>query len=235
MKLKKVRAIVEDAINEASLSRFYQHYQKGEPIAFISADRGENTPQENKANYQKLKNYVQMAGFGYNKIKGGYVEENGKRVVDESSIVIYATPDREKELRKLVMSLGIRFKQSSIMFINSKGEVSWISTRDDSWIGSIGTQKRLGKFKTSNINDFFTRIGKKEFKFTSLDESDDYHPSLAERQLSGMFKKLLGKDSGTEKDFLDEWESGLENSLTPSEIEDLRKEAASMDDSKPKK
>jgi hypothetical protein len=50
-----------------------------------------------------------------------------------------------------------------------------------------------------------------------------------------MFKKLLGKDSGTEKDFLDEWESGLENSLTPSEIEDLRKEAASMDDSKPKK
>lgn len=229
MKLNEVQMIAEDAINEASLSRFYQHYSKGEPIAFISADRGENTPQENKANYQKLKNYVKMAGFGYNRIKGGYVEENGKRVVDESSLVIYATPEREKELLKLVMSLGVKFKQSSIMFIDTKGDVSWISTRDDSWIGTIGTRKRLGKFKTNNINDFFTRIGKKEFKFTSLDEEDGYHPSNAEKQLSEMFKKLLNKVSETEKNVLDEWESGLDNAFSASELEEMRRELDDLD------
>ena len=115
------------------------------------------------------------------------------------------------------------------MFIDTKGDVSWISTRDDSWIGTIGTRKRLGKFKTNNINDFFTRIGKKEFKFTSLDEEDGYHPSNAEKQLSEMFKKLLGKVSETEKNVLDEWESGLDNAFTPSELKEMRRELNDLD------
>lgn len=214
----------ENIINEASLGRFWQHYNNQEPIAFISADRNENTKQENRANYQKLKNAVSMAGFGYNKIKGGYVEEGGVRVEDENSIVIYGSKDREKELLKLVMSLGIRFKQSSIMFVDTDGNVNWYSTRNDCWFGKIGTKKPLGKFQTNNINDFFTKIGKKEFKFKSLDESEVYKPSLSERQLAGEFKRLLRSLSETDENVIDVWDSKFtENAIPEDEINEIKK------------
>lgn len=214
----------QEIINEASLGRFWKHYNDNEPIAFISADRNENTKQENKANYQKLKNAVSMAGFGYNRIKGGYVEEGGVRVEDENSLVIYASKDREKELLKLVMSLGIRFKQSSIMFIDTDGNVNWYSTRNDCWFGKIGTKKPLGKFQTNNINDFFTKIGKKEFKFKSLDESEIYKPSLSERQLSSEFKRLLKNLSETDENVMDVWDSKfVENSIPEDELKEIKK------------
>nr|DAF18166.1 MAG TPA: hypothetical protein [Caudoviricetes sp.] len=214
----------QEIINEASLGRFWKHYNDNEPIAFISADRNENTKQENKANYQKLKNAVSMAGFGYNRIKGGYVEEGGVRVEDENSLVIYASKDREKELLKLVMSLGIRFKQSSIMFIDTDGNVNWYSTRNDCWFGKIGTKKPLGKFQTNNINDFFTKIGKKEFKFKSLDESEIYKPSLSERQLSSEFKRLLKNLSDTDENVMDVWDSRfVENSIPEDDMKEIKK------------
>ena len=53
--------------------------------------------------------------------------------------------------------------------MDSNGQAMFISTRDDSWVGTTGTMMKLGKFTTQNINDFYTRIGGKEFKFETLE------------------------------------------------------------------
>lgn len=193
-------------LSEASLGRFWQHFQNNEPIAVLSGDRNENTKAENKANFNFIKRHVSLAGFGYNKVKGGYVEEGGKKVADESSVVIYAPKDREKELFDLAMSLGKKFKQSSIMFINTNGEVNWISCRNDSFLGEIGKKKRLGKFKTNQIEDFFTKIGNKEFKFDKFEEPAKYIPSLSERQLSKWYKEKLIKVG---EQIVEVWEQSL--------------------------
>lgn len=193
-------------LNEASLSRFYQHYQNKEPILFISADRSENDKTQNNKNFELLKRHIKLSGFGYNKIKGGYIE-NGKRIDSENSLVIYASHDQEQELLDLGMSLGKYFKQDSIMFIDNNNNVYWISTRNDSSIGSIGTKKKLGKFKTNQINDFFTKIGNKIFKFDELKESDIYYPSLREKQLSKWYYDHLIKDRDN---IVEVWENKLE-------------------------
>lgn len=195
------------SLQEASLGRFWDHYNNKEPIAFISGDRDENDKSENKANFASLKRLVSLAGFGYNRVKGGYVEEGGKRVDSENSLVIYGgDPSNEKRLYDLAVGLGKRFKQSSIMFIDSEQNVFWVSTRDDSWVGKIGAKIKLGKFKTNNINDFYTRIANKEFKFDNLVEQEQYSPSLSERQLQAWFTQRLDEDGDCA---VEKWESQI--------------------------
>lgn len=195
------------SLQEASLGRFWDHYNNKEPIAFISGDRDENDKSENKANFASLKRLVSLAGFGYNRVKGGYVEEGGKRVDSENSLVIYGgNPSNEKRLYDLAVGLGKRFKQSSIMFIDSEQNVFWVSTRDDSWVGKIGAKIKLGKFKTNNINDFYTRIANKEFKFDNLVEQEQYSPSLSERQLQAWFTQRLDEDGDCAVEM---WESQI--------------------------
>ena len=193
IKIMNYKQIILEALqlNEASLGRLYQHLKNKDPIAFVSGDREDSEPGENKANRANLKRYLNLSGFGYNRIKGGYVEEGGKRVDAESSFVIYSDKAREEQLRDLAIALGKKYKQSSILFVDSEGQAKFISTRNDSWVGPFGQTMKLGKFKTTNINDFYTKIGNKEFKFDTLEEDVECKPSMVERQAQSAFKKSL--------------------------------------------
>ena len=210
-------------LQEASLGRLYQHIKAKDPIAFVSGDRDENTASENKKNRTAIKRYIGLANFGYNKVKGGYVEEGGKRVDSESSFVIYGTKEREDELCNLARSLGKKFDQSSILFVDSDGQAMFISTRDDSWVGATGTMMKLGKFTTKNINDFYTRIGNKEFKFETLEEEAKYNPSLSERMLCGSFIETLVKHGD---DTIQLWEERQQKHC--EEVEQRKLEEASL-------
>lgn len=178
-------------LQEASLSRFIYHMKSGNPIAFVSGDRDENTLEQNKANRQAIKRYIRLADFGYNRVKGGYVEEGGNKVDAESSFIIYGTPKREEELYDFALALGKKFGQSSILFVDTNGQASFVSTRNDSWVGTFGQKLKLGKLTTGSINDFYTRIGNKEFKFETLEEDVECKPSMVERQVQSTFKKSL--------------------------------------------
>lgn len=196
-------------LNEASLGRLYQHLKNKDPIAFVSGDREDSEPGENKANRANLKRYLNLSGFGYNRIKGGYVEEGGKRVDAESSFVIYSDKAREEQLRDLAIALGKKYKQSSILFVDSEGQAKFISTRNDSWVGPFGQTMKLGKFKTTNINDFYTKIGNKEFKFDSLtEESDliDNAPSVSDRCAREAFMHHL---ESKKDNVIDYWETEI--------------------------
>ncbi len=184
----------EAFLNEASLGRFWQHYKEHKPMAFVSADRNENTKQQNARNFSTLKRHVRLAGFGYNRIKGGYVEEGGKKVDAENSLLIIGnSAEDEKRVCDLAIGLGKMFDQSSIMFVDTNGDAQWISTREDSDVGPIGTIKKLGKFRTNNINDFYSKLGNKTFKFDMLVEEAPYRPDIRERHLREWFQQNLDK------------------------------------------
>lgn len=194
----------EFLIQEASINRFETHLKNGDVIAAVSGDREGLNREERKKNYREIKRLLGMAKFGYIRVKGGYHEENGY-VDDESSVIIYAPKEREKELRDLVVSMGKRFNQSSVMFIDTKGTAQYISTRNDSWIGEIGTVKKLGAYKAINppeVADFYTRIRGKKFTFKTFEEEAEYNPDIRERQISEWFCDSLKKYG---ENVLDEW------------------------------
>lgn len=172
-------------------------------MAFVSADRNENTKQQNARNFSTLKRHVRLAGFGYNRIKGGYVEEGGKKVDAENSLLIIGnSAEDEKRVCDLAIGLGKMFDQSSIMFVDTNGDAQWISTREDSDVGPIGTIKKLGKFRTNNINDFYSKLGNKTFKFDELKEEVPYYPDNRERQLQVWFLRDMDRYGS---DFCERW------------------------------
>lgn len=200
-------------ISEASLGRFWAHLKTGEPVAIISAERSENSPKQNRKNTEFARTFIKNAGFGFAKVKGGYSEiVNGVNVdVDsENSTIVYTTPDREEELRKLAMSIGIRFKQDSILFIDSKGNVSWIGTREDSSCGGIGRKKPLGEFHPVQIGKYYSKIGKKHFSFTEIDENISMsRPTTIEMRAMDRIQKILREAVERNIDFFELWEGKI--------------------------
>lgn len=193
-------------ICEASLGRIKQHFDRGDVLLFISANRNENTPQENRKNFKELQRYFRAANYGFNKIKGSYVEkkEDGSSVVvDEDSLVVFAPKEEENTLFKLGLKLGIKYKQDSILFVDSEGKAKLISTREDSFVGAIGSKQPLGAFAYTRIGDYFSKVGKKEFSFKTIDEEVEPTKSVNNGYISEAFKEVINKYD----DPIEEWDS----------------------------
>lgn len=173
----KESSIPKNPLYEASLGRLRQHLEAGEPIAIISACRSDwnrKDPKENakinKAKTNELRSFILGMGFGFNRAIGGYTEidseGNKVEIKDEMSCIVYATPDREKELRTFAIGMGKRFKQDSILFVNTKKEAEWIFTRPDNFMGKpVASSFKLGDFHYTQLDKYFTKIGKKNFSF----------------------------------------------------------------------
>ena len=194
--------IFESFLYEASFGRVMQHIQNGDPLLFISGDRGDNTPAENKRNYSELKRLIGLAGFGYNRIKGGYIEAGSGAVDSESSLLVIGVKSREAELFNLGVALGRKFKQDSILFVYSGGDAYFVSTSPDSFVGPVGARLKLGKPTLNGIEDFYTKIGGRQFKFKTIEESTRHVADIRERAMSKWFQedlKTLGEN------VLDKW------------------------------
>lgn len=163
---------------EASVARLNQHLERGDVVAIVSACRSDRPDSKNKALTNDLRRRVLGMHFGYNKAVGGYTEtlENGKQSdkVEETSTVIYASPDRKKELFKLAFDLGVDYDQECILFVNENKDAEWVFTNPSKESGySRGDRIKLGTFHPVQIGQYFTKIGKRSFSFTV--ESEEYN------------------------------------------------------------
>lgn len=194
----------DNFLTEASINRFETHLKNGDAIGAVSGDREGLNREERKKNFREIKRLLGMAKFGYIRVKGGYREEGGY-VDDESSVIVYAPKEREQELKNLIVAIGKRFNQSSVMFIDTKGTAQYISTRDDSWVGETGAVRKLGIYKAINppeVADFYTRIRGRKFTFKTFEESVTHVPDIRERQISKWFCETLKKYG---ENVIDEW------------------------------
>lgn len=202
--MSKAKQLVEKLnrlnLNEASLGRLVQHLNKGECLAFISAERSEVSEKENQQNTLDLRKYAsnfhKNLKLGYIKAKGGYVElVDGQKVevTDEDSIILFAPPDEFDILKEFALSMGRKFKQDSVMLVDPSGEAYWVATIPNSSVGSIGSKKYVGKFKSTRIGDYFSMVGKKSFSFTQLSESKKIIPKSTERRLNEYFWNRLSE------------------------------------------
>lgn len=186
--LESIRSL---KLYEASLGRLIQHLGK-DCILMISADRGENSKSENNSNYNELKNLVNTANFGYNKVIGSYIEEtdDGKfRKVLEKLLVIYAKVKDKKALYQLGISLSKKIKQDSFLFIDEEGNSTYEYMKD-----GIRKRDKLGKFKFTNLGDYYTKIGKKNFSIESISEETKSSSRIIDGWRGNCFKKILEEE-----------------------------------------
>lgn len=196
----------KQTINEASLGRVYQHLGK-DCMLFISADRGENSKAENKKNFNILKKAIYTANFGYNRLKGGYYEQDAetgetKEITDENSLVVYAPPEEGDTLLELGKKLGKKFKQDSIMFVDAKGKAKWVATRPDNFLEiPMYGEKPLGEWSTAKISKYYSKIGKK--KFTFLEVGQEHEP--VKKQFNESIARDFRNTVVSEEDWLNVW------------------------------
>lgn len=192
-----------DQLTESSLGRFYKHFNNHEPIAFVSADRSEYTKAENSERYRQLKTLVKLSGFGFNRVKGGFIEtptdENGNKIekpVDgESSLIIYGgNHDNQEKLFTLAMQLGKRFEQDAVMLIDTDQNVMFADTKSK----NFGSKIKIGKFSANTIDKYYTKIGKKKFSFELLEQDDTpLNPISYYKMFCGKFRQYLNEDPNT--------------------------------------
>lgn len=199
-------------LNEASLGRFYNHLNNpNNVIAVLTAYRNEKTKEENEKNNNFLKKFIKSAKFGFVRMEGGYVENTeGKEVdvTDEISFAIFTSKEREKELYNFVVSMGKKFEQDSILFVDKDKKAYWVSTREDSTVGPIGSKKILGDFHAKGLSGYFSKIGKKKFSF-EVKENYEYSiedvKSSQERRGQDIFCSLLRRAVRENCDVMELW------------------------------
>lgn len=159
----------KEILVESSLSRIHQHTQDRN-IGMITAHRGENTPEQNKAANRELENNIKAAGHGYVKVKGRYLENHGtaqERPVDENSfLVIGKKGDDSGELKNFLLKHGEKHGQDSILHKGHDEPTAKLhGTKEGGWPGK-GEEQDVGEFHPNRAGEFHTAMkGKRTFAF----------------------------------------------------------------------
>jgi hypothetical protein len=197
---------VDNLLNEMSLSRIYRHAigSTGRPIGFITAfrifkgkDKDGNpipwTLKENREKNDVLEGLIKHAGYGYVKVKGGYIEgfnTSTARDVEDESFMIIGAPNDTQELLNFLKKEGEEYNQDSILYISLKKKAVLVGTSDYDELGKkikfpgYKNVIELGDFHTGeNLGQFYTKWKGRKFVFKEVDETFKFGES------SGIFGK----------------------------------------------
>lgn len=159
-------------LQESSLARVYAH-TRDRSIGMISAARGENTSQENKAKTKELEGHIKNAGYGYIKVKGRYVENYGKpdaKNVDEHSFLVMGKKGDDKgELKGFLKKHGENYNQDSILHKAHNEETAKLHGTKEGGFPGKDQEHDVGKFHPNRTGEFHTAMkGNKTFAFESF-------------------------------------------------------------------
>ena len=111
MKYEEVILLVEGN----KLNRLEKYHSKNGYI-IVSAQRGENSEEENNKNKNLLKKELGRTGFSFKEVKGYYKEFNMKEPSLEKSFIVYAgDKEKSKELYNLAIRCCKIFGQDSVL------------------------------------------------------------------------------------------------------------------------
>lgn len=142
-------------IHEASLGRIWQHVNnKDTAFAIITAFRDEYTLSQNRRRNAQLKNAIRSNGFGFVKIIGSWIEnqgtENEIKVTEES---FFITSENGSELKGFIKKMIKKYDQDAAVFRNS-------DTKDGKaiLINNNMSETPLGRLVPGKEGDFMSRI-----------------------------------------------------------------------------
>lgn len=161
----------EIKINETPLSALFGKHSKAGYIiitAFRGGDKDVNVLKQNYRNNSLLKSDIKSSGFSFTPVWGGFIEDNGKEVKEQSFIVFNFKKNIEQETSQELFELGRSFckkyKQEAFLY-KPKGEEN-----KSFYIDSNGTIKMTftSISPTSAADDYFTSLNKSRMKNAKL-------------------------------------------------------------------
>lgn len=168
-KFKQIKTLIEDLrqshLSEAaknSLSRVTDHV-KDRSIGIISANRKERKPAENRSNSKALEQDIRNAGYGFVRVKGGWVESQSdgtkSPVTEPSYIVVGPKGDDNGKLKEFMKHHGNKYDQDAVVYKHHGApHVSTISTSDRNPSSPRHAEDNIGEYHPGKFGDYFTAL-----------------------------------------------------------------------------
>lgn len=190
-------------LNETSLSRIFNWFNNKDilnPVAVITAYRGDKTPKENESRNNQLKSKIKSLGYGWIQLEGvGLLEkdpETGKkREVTEQSLCVIGIINNlksEEEIEKYnqefkdnILDLADYYEQDSILLKLKPGVIWVMSSKGEIWDTLTG-------FATQDLGDYYSKFKKvKTFTFKTQDSKEPEEVKESTFLLNKYFAKIL--------------------------------------------
>lgn len=157
-------------MNEASLSRVWQHAESDRPIALLTAFRGEYDYEENVRRNKELAATIRKLGYGYFFVDGYWIENEGtpeEKHVAEDTIFVIGQEGSDEKFRKQMIQLGAKYNQDGVLVKDKDG--AKVYEKDGSVMFDVGT------LKPGKAGEIYTRLrnNKKANAFIFEAERDD--------------------------------------------------------------
>jgi len=157
-------------INEASLSRVWQHAESDRPIALLTAFRGEYDRDENVRRNKELAATIRKMGYGFFFVDGYWIENQGTPEevhVSEDSIFVIAPEGTDEKFRAQMIELGSKYNQDGVLVKDKDGAKIYT--------GSGDVYDEVGTLSPGKAGEIYTRLrnNKKSNTFVFESERDD--------------------------------------------------------------
>ena len=171
------------ALQEASLSRVWQHVESAKPVALFSAFRGEYTREENVSRNKKLAADVRGLGYGYFFVDGYWIENEGTDLeahVAEDTLFVIAPEGTDAEFVSHMVRLVAAYDQESALIKTLDGANLYDQNGD--------IVLNVGTLKPGAMGEIYTQLrnNKKANTFVFEAERDDL---TWLQRLAGLHKK----------------------------------------------
>ena len=158
-------------LDEAGMSRLLQHLTTSN-VGFITAFRGGFSLSTNRARNMKLKQDIRNAGFGFLRVIGHWVENEGTpeevAVEEESFMVIGEPKDDSGRLYGFLKKVARTYDQEAFLFKSHADHAVQVHYAN-------GHHDTIGQFSLSNIGKMFSTFKGKKFVFRNLSEARGFH------------------------------------------------------------
>jgi hypothetical protein len=204
---KKIKKTAGDAL-EVLRNALNRHLGKNH-ILIMTSDKRWASEEENAKSREVLQSYLGQANFGYNRVEVTYEAANPAlaegKARDELAYVVYDDLDGGDMLKVFGKSLGKKFRQDAVLFVDKDQKASLIFTREDNSAGKpLFSELELGTFSVEELGKYFEKIGRKQMSFKKVDEEV---PS-ERRVFNGWLAESL---IATMKKYGDKWEEKWES------------------------
>lgn len=178
----------EREMNEATLSRVWKMASDEKYIfALLTAFRDENSLEKNRQLNQKLKGEIRSSGYGYFKVEGHWVENEGtpeEVEVQEESFFVSVPKDEVEDdgFRNFVVSILKKYNQDAAVIKLTDNNVSLIDKT-----GRI--LDKIGKFNVNKVSKMYSRLQSgKTFVFERAISPPTFANQIAKKYFEDKYK-----------------------------------------------
>jgi len=173
-------------VQEASLSRVWQHAQSDRPIALLTAFRGEYDREENVRRNKQLAATIRKLGYGFFFVDGYWIENQGTPEevhVAEDSLFVIAPEGTDEKFRQQMIELGASYNQDGVLIKDNKGAKVYDKSGDEMF--------DVGTLSPGKAGEIYTKLrnNKKSNTFVFEGERDDEGFIRRLQKLSGVTKE----------------------------------------------